>query len=192
MQTTPKRPYVERALDARELSFEKPTGLPHIVRNELVKGGAPIIQGTRTPVSAIVERYRAGLRPEKIREHYEHLSVPQIYAALLYYAEHPNDIVLSVVKAQPVALPLPPRDRLLEWGVADVQPVKECCALCRERFDRPIYLFTRYGSVGFYHVNRGTVEGQPRRVWFSGRGLRITCERGHVTHLLPDGATLCE
>lgn len=36
----------------------------YIVRNDNILGGEPIIQGTRTPVRAIVELWRLGTSPE--------------------------------------------------------------------------------------------------------------------------------
>ncbi len=38
----------------------------HIVRDDSILNGEPIIQGTRTPVRAIVETWRMGGAPEAI------------------------------------------------------------------------------------------------------------------------------
>ncbi len=38
----------------------------HVTRNPEILSGEPIIVGTRTPVRAIVENWRLGVRPEEI------------------------------------------------------------------------------------------------------------------------------
>nr|WP_271254576.1 DUF433 domain-containing protein [Pseudanabaena sp. Chao 1811] len=37
----------------------------HVTRNPEILSGEPIIDGTRTPVRAIVENWRLGVRPEE-------------------------------------------------------------------------------------------------------------------------------
>jgi len=44
----------------------KATGHRYIVTNDEILGGEPIIEGTRTPVRAIVELWRQGVLPETI------------------------------------------------------------------------------------------------------------------------------
>jgi uncharacterized protein (DUF433 family) len=41
------------------------TDHPYIVRDSDILQGEPIIKGTRTPIRAIVETWRMGLRPRK-------------------------------------------------------------------------------------------------------------------------------
>lgn len=64
----------------------------YIARREEVLGGEPIIQGTRTPVRAIVEEWRRGTPPEEIPEGTPHLTLAQVFAALAYYSDHRDEI----------------------------------------------------------------------------------------------------
>lgn len=64
----------------------------YIVNNDDILGGEPIIEGTRTPVRAIVELWRLGIRPEEIRTHLPHLTLAQIFDALSYYSDHKDQI----------------------------------------------------------------------------------------------------
>jgi len=65
---------------------------PHIVRLEGIRGGEPMIKGTGISVRTIVERTRLGDKPEQIVEDYPHLTLAQVYDALSYYYEHPQEI----------------------------------------------------------------------------------------------------
>jgi uncharacterized protein (DUF433 family) len=47
----------------------------YVVSNDQILGGEPIIEGTRTPVRAIVELWRQGLAPETIPTRLPHLSL---------------------------------------------------------------------------------------------------------------------
>jgi uncharacterized protein (DUF433 family) len=64
----------------------------YIVRNDNILSGEPIIQGTRTPVRAIVELWRLGLAPEEIPIRLPHLTMAQVFAALSYYSDHQAEI----------------------------------------------------------------------------------------------------
>lgn len=64
----------------------------YIVRDPKVLSGEPIIKGTRTPVRAIVENRRLGVLPEDIPKHLPHLTLAQVYDALGYFADHPDEI----------------------------------------------------------------------------------------------------
>jgi uncharacterized protein (DUF433 family) len=64
----------------------------YIVRNNEILSGEPIIRGTRTPVRAIVETWRAGVAPEEIRRSMPHLTMAQIFDALSYYSDHQDEI----------------------------------------------------------------------------------------------------
>jgi len=83
----------------------------YVVTNDQILGGEPIIEGTRTPVRAIVELWRQGLAPETIPTRLPHLSVAQVFDALSYYSDHqqqiqqhidrnriPNDLIDPLVK----------------------------------------------------------------------------------------------
>lgn len=68
------------------------TAHPYIIRNERILGGEPIIKGTRTPVRAIVEKWRMGTPPEAIPDGLPHLTVAQVFDALSYYSDHQEEI----------------------------------------------------------------------------------------------------
>ena len=60
----------------------------HITRNPEILSGEPIIAGTRTPVRAIVENWRLGIRPEEIPLHLPHLTLAQVFDALSFYLDN--------------------------------------------------------------------------------------------------------
>ncbi len=64
----------------------------YIVRDPDILGGEPIIVGTRTPVRAIVETWRLGTPAEGIPSHLPHLTLAQVFDALSYYSDHPDEI----------------------------------------------------------------------------------------------------
>ena len=64
----------------------------HIVRNDEILSGEPIIKGTRTPVRAIVEMWRLGVSPEEIPQRLPHLRLAQVFDALSYYSDHQAEI----------------------------------------------------------------------------------------------------
>ncbi len=65
---------------------------PYITSDPAILASEPVIQGTKTPVRAIVELWRLGFRPEEIPLHLPHLSLSQVFAALSYYADHQTEI----------------------------------------------------------------------------------------------------
>jgi uncharacterized protein (DUF433 family) len=64
----------------------------YVVTDDQILGGEPIINGTRTPVRAIVEVYRLGVAAEEIPNRLPHLTVAQVFDALSYYNDHPREI----------------------------------------------------------------------------------------------------
>lgn len=70
----------------------------YIVSDPSILGGEPIIKGTRTPVSAIVENWRLGLSPEEIVVHLPHLTLAQVFDALSYYSDHQKEIEAFIEK----------------------------------------------------------------------------------------------
>jgi uncharacterized protein (DUF433 family) len=63
----------------------------YIVTDDQILGGEPIIDGTRTPVRAIVELWRQGIAPETIPAHLPHLTLAQVFDALSYYSDHQDE-----------------------------------------------------------------------------------------------------
>jgi uncharacterized protein (DUF433 family) len=69
------------------------TDHPYIVRVDGVRGGEPIIRGTGICVRTIIERFRLlNETPEQIASAYPPLTLSQVYAALSYYYDHPQEI----------------------------------------------------------------------------------------------------
>ena len=64
----------------------------YVVTDPTILSGEPIIEGTRTPVRAIVELWRAGTQPEEIPSHLPHLTLAQVFDALSYYSDHQDEI----------------------------------------------------------------------------------------------------
>ncbi len=64
----------------------------YIVQSDQILGGEPIVEGTRTPVRAIVELWRMGLTPEDIPNRLPHLTLAQVFDALSYYSDHQQEI----------------------------------------------------------------------------------------------------
>ena len=52
-----------------------------------VQSGAPVLRGTRLPVSAIVDNFDYGLSPEEISEQFQ-ISVDRVQEILQYVASH--------------------------------------------------------------------------------------------------------
>jgi len=64
----------------------------YVVTDSEILGGEPIIKGTRTPVRAIVELWRASVAPEQIPASLPHLTLAQVFDALSYYSDHQDQI----------------------------------------------------------------------------------------------------
>ena len=64
----------------------------HIVRDDQILSGEPVIQGTRTSVRTVVELWRMGKSPEEIPASLPHLNMSQVFDALSYYYDHPEEI----------------------------------------------------------------------------------------------------
>ncbi|MGH9322579.1 MAG: DUF433 domain-containing protein [Vicinamibacteria bacterium] len=69
---------------------------PHISRDPEVCGGKACIDGTRIRVMDIVGLHQHGYVPEKMLNVYSSpLTLAQVYAALTYYDDHPEEIEAS-------------------------------------------------------------------------------------------------
>ena len=64
----------------------------YVVRDDEILHEEPIIQGTRTPVRAIVETWRMGVAPEEIPKGMPHLTLGQFFGSLTYYSDHQDEI----------------------------------------------------------------------------------------------------
>jgi uncharacterized protein (DUF433 family) len=70
----------------------------YVVTNDRILSGEPIIEGTRTPVRAIVEIWRLGVAPEEIPQRLPHLSLAQVFDALSYYSDHQQEINAHILR----------------------------------------------------------------------------------------------
>lgn len=69
------------------------TDIKHIVRDSNIYGGKPRIAGHRIAVHDIAVCHNGGYAPDQIvNEVYPTLTLPEVYAALLYYYEHKDEI----------------------------------------------------------------------------------------------------
>lgn len=60
----------------------------HIMVNQKVMGGAPVIRGTRIPVATVVKYARGGMEPTRIAKEFPELTVKAVRAALTYAQYH--------------------------------------------------------------------------------------------------------
>lgn len=69
-------------------AMQRKTAHRYVVTDEEILSGEPILEGTRTPVRAVVELWRTGVSPEEIPNRLPHLSLAQVFDALSYYSDH--------------------------------------------------------------------------------------------------------
>ena len=75
----------------------------HITKDPEVCGGKACIDGTRIRVMDIVGLHRHGYTPEKMLNVYSApLTLAQVYAALTYYYDHPEELEASFQEDQEV------------------------------------------------------------------------------------------
>ncbi|MBI5822911.1 MAG: DUF433 domain-containing protein [Chloroflexi bacterium] len=65
---------------------------PYVESVADVLGGEPVIKSTRTPVRAIVERWKFGENIDEIARSLPHLRLAQVFDALGYYDDHREEI----------------------------------------------------------------------------------------------------
>jgi len=78
-----------------EMATAEKTVYSHITKDPEVCGGKACIDGTRIRVVDIVSLKRQGYAPEAMIEAYPSLNLAQVYAALSYSYEHPEEIEAS-------------------------------------------------------------------------------------------------
>jgi len=64
----------------------------HIVRDDKILNGEPIIKGTESSVRIVAEYWRLGCKAEEIQNHLPHLTMGQIFDALSYYCDNNAEI----------------------------------------------------------------------------------------------------
>ena len=77
--------------------------LPYVGRKSAVRGGRPVIRGTRFLVSDAVWHYKRGLTVEEILQHFPHLTAAQVHGALAYYHEHQAEVEAELLNDDDVA-----------------------------------------------------------------------------------------
>lgn len=74
------------------MTSETRTEHPHIVKVSGVRGGEPIIAGTRVGVAFIARLIQAGEEPSEIVAAFPHLEPAAVYDAVSYYLDHRDEI----------------------------------------------------------------------------------------------------
>ena len=71
---------------------------PGIVSRPGVRGGKPVIEGSGVAVWRIVEIWRGGTPLEEIPVQIPHISLRNVFQAMLYYLDHKEEIEDSLRK----------------------------------------------------------------------------------------------
>jgi uncharacterized protein (DUF433 family) len=80
------------------------TVYPHITKDPEVCSGRACVEGTRIRVMDIVAMREEGLTPEQIVEEFTSLAgVEDVYAALLYYHDHKDEVTADFAEAERTA-----------------------------------------------------------------------------------------
>jgi uncharacterized protein (DUF433 family) len=83
---------LRQSLISVEGAHGKGTDHPYIESVPDVLGGEPVVKNTRTPVRAIVERWKFGESAEEVVRSLPHLRLAQVFDALGYYDDHREEI----------------------------------------------------------------------------------------------------
>ena len=67
---------------------ENSTEHRYIVSDPQIRGGEPIISGSRTPVRAVVELWRTCIAPEEIPSDLPHLTAARVFDAPSYFSDN--------------------------------------------------------------------------------------------------------
>lgn len=78
----------------------KDTLLDRVTADPRICGGNPCVRGTRIPIAIILDGLAEGLTPEQVVEHYPHLTLDDIRAALAYAAELSRESIWKVTAGQ--------------------------------------------------------------------------------------------
>lgn len=79
------------------------TTFPHIVRNPVIVGGEPVIDGTRVPVRSIVIIYRLYRDMARVLKAFPHVSGAAAEEALAYYEAHREEIDRDIAENEAIA-----------------------------------------------------------------------------------------
>lgn len=65
---------------------------PYIAHDPNVRGGQPVIEGTRIPVATIVRSHQQGMDFDEILVQFPSLEPEHLHAALLYYFDNRGEV----------------------------------------------------------------------------------------------------
>jgi uncharacterized protein (DUF433 family) len=68
---------------------------PYIVRDSVIYGGEPIVEGTRTGVRHIILLFQSGKDPEEIANS-QRLTLAQVYDAISFFYDHEAEITYFI------------------------------------------------------------------------------------------------
>ncbi|MFI5303649.1 MAG: DUF433 domain-containing protein [Nitrospiria bacterium] len=72
---------------------------PHIIIDQDICGGSPVIAKSRFPVrSVVVYILRYGLTPEELAQRFPHISLGQIHDALAYYYDNREEVEKDIAE----------------------------------------------------------------------------------------------
>lgn len=71
---------------AREVSY------PHIAATPAVRGGQPVVEGTRIPVTTVIRSHQLGMDFDEILTQFPSLTPASLHATLAYYFDHKVEI----------------------------------------------------------------------------------------------------
>ena len=80
------------------------TAHPYITRAPDIRGGRPVIRGTRILVQTIVGYYKLGMTVDEILDGLPHLTAAQVFDALSYYHDHQAEIEADIAASEPEVL----------------------------------------------------------------------------------------
>jgi uncharacterized protein (DUF433 family) len=76
------------------------TSYPHITRTLAVRGGQPIIEGTRIPVATLIRSHQLGMDFDELLTQYPGLTPASLHAALAYYFDYKMEIDALIKEAK--------------------------------------------------------------------------------------------
>jgi uncharacterized protein (DUF433 family) len=82
-----------------QITDKSATEHPHVMRQEGVHGGRPVIRGTRIPVKTLVRYVHMGMSAPEILAGFPDLTTAQLYDALSYYYDNQAEMEADIAAA---------------------------------------------------------------------------------------------
>lgn len=76
------------------------TSYPHITRQDGLRSGEPVVEGTRIPVATLVRAHQLGLDFDEILVQFPSLTAAGLHAALLFYLDHRAEVDAALARAE--------------------------------------------------------------------------------------------